>query len=161
MLFSENLANDLMKESDSIAEKRKECEKMKDVLSRALQIVNEVSNPWRWLWILSSFVFRFSIWRCSYVYYNRFEIFLWRNRISLMICSCLCISSQKRRVQERERESFNRLIDWLFDWLVGWWMDGWMDWLIQSRNMYAVIIIPRIIIIHDVSYGKEHLVWHE
>ena len=39
----ENLINELMKETDDIASRRKACKEMKDLLQRALEIVNEVS----------------------------------------------------------------------------------------------------------------------
>jgi hypothetical protein len=43
-LYSENLARDLMRESDDIADKRRNCETMKDILSRAMTVLNEARD---------------------------------------------------------------------------------------------------------------------
>jgi len=40
-LFNENLSKDLMRESDDISEKRRNCETMKDILTRAMSVLNE------------------------------------------------------------------------------------------------------------------------
>ena len=43
-LFSENLSKDLMRESDDIAEKRRNCETMKEILTRAMSVLNEARD---------------------------------------------------------------------------------------------------------------------
>lgn len=43
-LYSENLSKDLMRESDDIAEKRRNCETMKDILTRAMSVLNEARD---------------------------------------------------------------------------------------------------------------------
>ncbi len=43
-LYSENLARDLMRESDDIAEQRRNCETMKSILSRAMNVLNEARD---------------------------------------------------------------------------------------------------------------------
>lgn len=43
-LYSENLSRDLMRESDDIADKRRNCETMKDILSRAMSVLNEARD---------------------------------------------------------------------------------------------------------------------
>lgn len=43
-LYRDNLIADLMKEAEEVAEKRLACKEMKDLLQRAVEIINEVFN---------------------------------------------------------------------------------------------------------------------
>ena len=43
-LYKGNYVNELMRETDDIAIKRKTCKEMKELLGRALEIVNEVRD---------------------------------------------------------------------------------------------------------------------